>query len=116
MMSDTERRRYVPVVWDFDRNTFRVPVWINDDEVVVCVGRDSYRCFNRDKAPDPIKAALSMVHAFPFDQSRPEWSVNPHNAYMPRDERQAEIGWRLTDEFYILVLTREFLEDIHVRY
>jgi hypothetical protein len=114
-MSDTERRRYVPVIMGWDDNKFRVPVWVDDDEVTVSLGKDTYRRFHRDKMPSEIKAALSMVHAFPFDQTRPEWAINPINAYTPTDERQADIGWRVTQDLYILILSRDFLEDIYVR-
>jgi hypothetical protein len=115
MMSDTERRRYVPVSVPSDRDAFRVPVWVSNDEVLVCTDKNAYRCFNLDHAPDEIKAALTMVHAFPFDNRHPEWAVNPYNAYVPRDPRQAEVGWRVTEEMYILVLSRGFMESIYNR-
>ena len=123
-MDDIERRRYTPVRCRHDDNMFRVPVWVNGDDICVCVGDNSFRYYLREFAPKELKAALSMVNAFPF-KPRPEWAVGPssafHNVVLTDDmelesiKNQADVGWRVTEDMYILILPRNFLEDIYMR-
>lgn len=116
-MNDLERRKYVPVSCDHRFGLYRVPVWVNDDEVTVCIGDDQYRYFRRHSIPSELKAAISMVNAFPY-HPRAEWEVNPTNAYVPSygtADEQMNIGWRVTNDLYIVILTREFIENIYMR-
>lgn len=119
-MDDIERRRYTPVRCRHDENMFRVPVWVNGDDICVCVGDNSFRYYLREFAPKELKAALSMVNAFPF-KPRPEWAVGPSSAYENlMDQRvitqnQVDVGWRVTEDMYILILPRDFLENIYMR-
>lgn len=108
-----DRRLYAPVAHP-DRDMYRVPVWVSDDEIAIGLGRDIFRYYTRANAPKKLKAALAMVSAFPQD-NRPEWAVNPTSAYVPMDNRQRDIGWRLTDDFYILILDEEFLNNCYLR-
>jgi len=108
-----DRRSYVPVAHP-DRNMYRVPVWISGDEITVGLGRDTYRYYTRANAPEKLKAALAMVSAFPPD-NRPQWAVNSTSAYVPMNNKQKDIGWRVTDDFYILILDENLLNECYLK-
>lgn len=113
MTGPLERRLYVPVSHP-NTDMFRVPVWVSDDEVALALGNNTFRYYKHQDVPRKVKCLLTMVNAFP-PENRPSWSVNPIHAYVPIDEKQTDIGWRVTDELYILVLDGDFLRDCYVK-
>lgn len=108
-----DRRLYAPVAHP-DRDMYRVPVWVSDDEIAIGLGNDTYRYYSHDNVPTKIKALLTMIHAFP-PEDRPSWAINPNSAYVAMNEKQKDIGWRVTDELYILVMDFDFLEECYVK-
>jgi hypothetical protein len=113
MNGSLERRFYAPVSHS-DTDMFRVPVWVSDDEVALSLGNNTYRFYKHKDVPRKVKCLLTMVNAFPSEH-RPLWSVNPTHAYVPLNEKQADIGWKVTDELYILILDGDFLRDCFVK-
>jgi hypothetical protein len=111
-MNYLDRKRFVPVSY-FEPDIYRVAVWVNDDDICVCVAPDTFRYYSDDSLPRELKQILTMAKAFP-KVPRPSWAVNPSSAYTPMDVKHREIGWHVCDDLYILVMRRELLEQLFV--
>lgn len=113
-------------------NAWRVPMWVEDGEYTVCVAQNKIRVFGEESLPDCIKAATAMIHAFPIAESKEVYSfgwsdpranltagkakIITENFYVysyPLDERLHEIGWRVNEYLYILILNAEQLESLN---
>ena len=113
-------------------NAWRVPMWVEDGEYTVCVAQNKIRVFGEESLPDCIKAATAMIHAFPiaecvdlysFGWSDPRANLALAKALTPKghsyvyayplDERLHEIGWRVNEHLYILILNAEQLESLN---
>lgn len=111
-MNEFDRRHFTPVSW-FEPDLYRVAVWVNDDEICVCVAPDTFRYYSEETLPRELKVTLTMAKAFPR-VPRPSWAVNPSSAYHPMDVRHREVGWHVVDDMYVLVVKREILERLYV--
>lgn len=99
----------VPVAHSHLMGGYRVPMWV-DDEYKLCVGKGEYRIFTDETLPDEIKAILSMIRAFPKHELE-SWEIR--DPYMNQhDRRLDEVGWQVTNSLYMLVLQREFLDQM----
>lgn len=106
------RDDYVPYPHSYLAGMYRIPVWVNDDGFTVCISSKSYRHYDHTTIPDRIKALLSMIHAIPH-KPRESHDINPTSAYVNmQDPRLDEIGWRVSDDLYILILGEGFLFDL----
>lgn len=93
---------------------WRVPVWVNVDgnDYTISVGADHYRYYTHETLPDKVKVLITMVRAFPVDDL-PERMINPTNVYVNMHNREQDsIGWRISENMYILILDRETLEEV----
>lgn len=91
--------------------TWRVPLWVEDDEYTVQLSTTKLRMYDADTLPDIIKSRLAMIHAFPFTPM-PEsglWGQAYHNS---QDPRLDDIGWRVTYNMYMLILNQEHMEGM----
>lgn len=106
---------YVPIA-NTTLTGFRVPMWRDDDAYEVCIADHKYRMYDDETLPDFIKASLSMIHAFPYKESNlPVFGWYWTNTYINnQDSRLNDIGWRVNDNLYILVMTPEQLESLNV--
>lgn len=103
---------YVPMMHSYLFNSCRVPVFIDDGEYCICVGKGEYRYYTQDTLPDAVKALFSMIHTIPFNDKQP-WEVNPVDVYINNhDARLNETGWRVNESIYMLVLDNELLEQL----
>ena len=98
-------------------NSLRVPMWVEDGSYVIETGLNRRRIFTDETLPDEVKALLSMIHSLPPYETGIYLIGNliaPHErtAYIAPDERYIEIGWRVTDNLYMLVLEREVLNRL----
>jgi len=104
---------YVPVLHSSWTDHWRVPVWIEGDTYRVCTGRNTYRYFTDDTLPRPVKTCLAMINAFP-PNDEPVWKMDPISAYInQQDPKLDSIGWRVNRYLYIMILSREVMEDLH---
>lgn len=117
-------RELVPVSMP-SLNAWRVPMCVDEDEYVVCVSQNKLRMFDAETLPDFIKASMSMIHAFPFEPqtvyqvgwSDPRMVMSEaayHYAYMNKqDPRLNDIGWRVNENLYMLILNQQQLESMN---
>lgn len=106
---------YVPVLHSHWTDHWRVPLWVEGDTYRLCLGKNTYRYFNDETLPSELKSALAMINAFPPNDI-PIWEVDPVNAYINKqDPKLHTVGWRVSRYLYIVILSREVMEDLYVR-
>lgn len=102
-----------PVSHSYLENSLRVPMWVEDGSYVIETGLNRRRIFTDETLPDEVKALLSMIHSFPEIKAWP-WNLGGTSiAYNAPDERLIEIGWKVTDNLYMLVLERDVLNRMN---
>lgn len=113
MLAEGKQDEYIPYPHPHKHGLYRIPVWVESDRYAVCIGAMYYRMFDSETLPDKIKGLLTMIHAIPY-KPREIHDINPVNAYVNmQDPRLDEIGWRVCDKLYILILDEEFLFTLH---
>ena len=94
-------------------DSVRVAMWVSEGEYTLCVGDGLYRRFNDDTLPDRIKALLAMIKAFPPNDVQKDGVTLTLEAYTNRqDPRLDEVGWRVNEDIYMLVLERRFFSSL----
>jgi len=99
---------------------YRIPMIVDGDDYVIVVGDNKIRMYTDETLPDFVKALITMIHAFKpnlFDRyiesAHSVDSVHKsvvHSIYdNNQDRRLDEIGWQLTKDFYMLILTTKQL-------
>ena len=111
---------FVPIRHEHLAAYYRTPVWVErgvrNVTYTVSVGDYTRRMFDENTAPNMLKAVIAMVDAFPWTPAEPQQlTVHSMWAYTCPNPKQMEIGWRVTNELYMLVLPTEFLEDAYIR-
>lgn len=110
-----DRDMYSPMTAQHDAKMYRVPMWIDNGEYMVAIGHDQYRNYTDETLPDMIKAKLSMIRAFP-PHVLPYYMVNALVPYINHhDPRLDDIGWQVTQEMYMLIMTIEQLEEMRLK-
>lgn len=127
-----DRSGFVPIRHPTLEFYYRVPVWVYNEKegrtYTVSVGEYQTRNYDERTAPQKIKALVTMVDAFPYDPLdsmidtlRGMSSVLgvggsslTTTAYVCPEPPQLEIGWRVTDTLYILVVEHEVLESMYI--
>jgi hypothetical protein len=110
---------FVPVMDRF--GNYRTPLWeySADGEYSICVGTNIYRYFTEKTLPAEVKGILGMVKAFPYEERIilfPEYDGDLFYYIAPSID-QEDIGWRVKDNIYIVILNRELLAKVsHGRY
>jgi len=128
-----DRSGFVPIRHPTLEFYYRVPVWVYNEKegrmYTVSVGEYQTRNYDERTAPQKIKALVTMVDAFPYDPldstittvltglssllpGSP--SLLTTTAYVCPEPPQLEIGWRVTDTLYILVVEHEVLESMYI--
>ena len=128
---------YPPPISHWSKTEYvRTPVFIDDNNYIVSVGDNEIRIFTED-VPDFIKSLMTMTHAFEpklfhrylegrgivtneFEEFinirnrnpvfNHQWSIYDNN----QDKRLDEVGWQLTSNLYMIVLTPDQFK--HVKY
>lgn len=108
-------------------NAWRVPMWVGESDYTVCVEQNKLRIYDAETLPDFIKASMSMIHAFPFKEKyvfQYGWS-DPRSMYSgmgsayfhaytnTQDPRLNDIGWRVNQNLYMLILNAQQLESMN---
>lgn len=105
--------RITPVSHSTLMDSVRVAMWVSEGEYTLCVGDGLYRRFNDDTLPDRIKALLAMIKAFPPNDVQKDGVTLTLEAYTNRqDPRLDEVGWRVNEDIYMLVLERRFFSSL----
>ena len=84
---------------------------VKDHEFTLYVADNMKRIYSEDTLPDPVKVAWSMIKAFPRNDV--EIILHSMGIYVnTHDPRLDDIGWQSLPDTYIVVLPREFVEDM----
>jgi len=115
-MSINTEKRYSPVGGGLAGH-YRVPVCSMHDLYTIYVGDKFTRVYNSDTLPDEVKVKLTMINALPIDNLYTEQWVeyNPIYVYMAPESLSTtyqDVGWRVTESMYCLVLTEKCLMDM----
>jgi hypothetical protein len=88
-------------------------MWVDDGSYEIETGLNRWRIYTEETLPDEVKALLSMIYSFPEHRAW-AWDVGGTSmAYIAPDERLIEIGWRVTNNLYMLVLDRSVLDRLN---
>lgn len=102
-----------PISHSYLTNSLRVPMWVDDGSYEIETGLNRWRIYTEETLPDEVKALLSMIYSFPEHRAW-AWDVGGISmAYIAPDERLVEIGWRVTNNLYMLVLDRSVLDRLN---
>ena len=93
-----------PVVHQYDHKLYRVPLRKEGDSYTMWVGDKFTRVFADETLPDEVKSKITMVMARE-NQIMPDHEVTHLNLmYRGRDDPLHEIGWRVSDSWFVIVL------------
>lgn len=91
-----------------------VPMYKGNGEYIFCVGRNIRRLFTNETLPDFVKPKLAMIMACKEHDKLNEKRARLYDKFMfstyPVD--YADIGWRVADKVYTLVLTGDELDSL----
>jgi len=110
MGADTmlERTILSPIVSQYDWNLYRVPMRRQENKYTIYVDNFFTRVFDEDSLPDEIKTKMAMI------LSSPHRILQDHEATMlslmtAPNENIREIGWRVSDSYFCLILPHKTL-------
>lgn len=93
-------------------NHYRVPVKYINPNYIVFVGNKFRRTFTEDTLPDNILSKLTMARASDkkyLDDDK----VNAIDIfYYPHDDSMGDVGWRVSETMYIVVLEERELRSL----
>ena len=101
-----------PVGLESDKEMYRVPVQIVNEQRTVYVGDNHKRMFDADSLPDFMKHKLAMIIA---RNERPLTSddlLSELTLFMTRRGDFERIGWRASPSYYIVVMTYDELKSL----
>ena len=94
-----------PVSHQSKTGLVRVPMRRIEDHFVVYVSDGYYRRYDKDTLPDELKTKLAMILASEHKVS-PDVGVTHMTIYQNnQSEELDEIGWRVSESYYCMVLT-----------
>ena len=98
-----------PVVHPYNWDLVRVPVRRIEYHYIVYVADGYHRRYDAETLPDELKTKLAMILASPQKVS-PDHEVDKLALYTNHQGEQLdEIGWRPSESYYCVVLTRPTL-------
>jgi hypothetical protein len=109
-----KREEFVPIPYNPATNTYRVPMWVDGDEYSINVGRYETRYYTNNTLSPEIKVSVAMINAFPFKPLN-DWEVTDLTVYVnTQSPKLDDIGWRVTQEMYVLVMPRKSLDLMRI--
>lgn len=108
------RSAFVPIQHPKLEGYYRTPVWVEPDSYTVCVAENVHRYYNDKTVPNEVKAVVTMVNAFPHHNPYLR-ILNPVMVHICNEPKQEDIGWRIDDKLYILVLPNACLESMYIK-
>jgi hypothetical protein len=99
-----------PVVHPYNWDLVRVPVRRIEDHYIVYVADGYHRRYDKDTLPDELKTKLSMILSIPHKKVEADHELSKLSLYTnTQSEELGEIGWRASESYYCVVLTRPTL-------
>jgi len=102
-----------PVVHPKNWDLIRVPMMrVVDGHYTVFVGDKMIRRYTDDTLPDALRGKLAMILASP-QTWRDDHDVQKMDIYTNTQSPELdEIGWRVSDSYFCLVVSREILSSL----
>ena len=102
-----------PVVHQFNWDLVRVPVRKIEDHYTVYVADGYHRRYDEETLPDELKTKMAMILASPHNKALPDFKLDKLTLYQNhQSEELDEIGWRASESYFCLVLTRPTLASM----
>ena len=102
-----------PVVHQRNWDLVRVPVRKIEDHYTVYVADGYHRRYDEETLPDELKTKMAMILASPHNKALPDFKLNKLKLYQNhQSEELDEIGWRSSESYFCLVLTRPTLASM----
>jgi hypothetical protein len=95
--------------WDF----IRVPLRKINDRYVVYVADGLVRYYDEETLPDALKTKMAMILAASNHSLESEVRLQKMTVYSnPMSSDFDDIGWRISETYFCLILDRETLESL----
>ena len=102
-----------PVVHQRNWDLVRVPVRKIEDHYTVYVADGYHRRYDEETLPDELKTKMAMILASPHDKATSDLKLDKLRLYQNhQSEELDEIGWRASESYFCLVLTRPTLASM----
>jgi hypothetical protein len=102
-----------PVVHQRNWDLVRVPVRKIEDHYTVYVADGYHRRYDEETLPDELKTKMAMILASPHNKALPDFKLDKLTLYQNhQSEELDEIGWRASESYFCLVLTRPTLASM----
>jgi hypothetical protein len=99
-----------PVVHQWNWDLVRVPVRRIEDHYIVYVADGYARRYDEDTLPDELKTKMAMILASPHEKVLPDRKLQKITLYTNNESEELdEIGWRASETYFCMVLTRPTL-------
>lgn len=114
MPSKFLKERLGTMVHSSDWNLIRVPVIREDDKYTVYIGDRQTRIYDNDTLPDKLKVKFAMILSVPHRHVVRDENVRGMFDIVENEELEElnDIGWRVSEHIFCLVLTRETLDSL----
>ena len=90
----------------------RVPMRRIEDHFIVFVADGYHRRYDKDTLPDDLKTKLAMILASPHTVV-PDHKLLKLDIYTNKQSPELnEVGWRASESYYCMVVTRESLDSM----
>jgi hypothetical protein len=99
-----------PVVHQYNYALYRVPLRKEGNSYTIYVGDEFTRVFDEDTLPDEVKSKMAMVLARgnPIIHDHEVTQLNLMTTPLRNDDF-IEVGWRVSDMWFVVVLTYDSL-------
>ena len=102
-----------PVVHQRNWDLVRVPVRKIEDHYTVYVADGYHRRYDEETLPDELKTKMAMILASPHNKALPDFKLDKLKLYQNhQSEELDEIGWRASESYFCLALTRPTLASM----
>ena len=94
------------------KNHWRVPVQYIDPNYIVFAGHKFTRTFSEDTLPKNILSKLTMARASGKKYLDDDMVNAVDMFYYPHDDSMGDVGWRISETMYIVVLEERELRSL----
>ena len=101
-----------PMGHEFGDRLYRVPVHIKDEQHTVYVGDNHKRMFDTDSLPDFLKHKLAMITVSGHGELLSDRELTRLHLFATKIGELECIGWRVSESFYVVVMTNDELESL----
>jgi hypothetical protein len=101
-----------PMGHEFGDRLYRVPVQIENEQHTVYVGDNHTRMFDADSLPDFLKHKLAMITVSGQGELLSDRELTRLHLFATKLGDLECIGWRVSESFYVVVMTDDELESL----